>query len=88
MLPTIFPRDILSLGYNSMRPCYCQFHLYTRSTLESEMCHDFLVVRNMAKLSAKFLLGASTAIEKVELLLYFVSFAKTTVRIRLKIDSL
>ena len=51
--------------------CNCQCHLYSQSTLLSEMYDDFLVVRNYGKLSAKFLLGTSTVIEKVGLLSYF-----------------
>ena len=51
-----------------MLPCNFQFHLYTRSTLKSEMYDDLLVVKNYGKLSDRFLLCTSTVIEKVELL--------------------
>ena len=42
--------------------------------------------KNYGKLSAKFLLGTSTVIEKVELLSYFLFLARTTARILLKIS--
>ena len=57
--------------FGFMLSCNCQCHLYSQSTLLSEMYDDFLVVRNYGKLSAKFLLGTSTVIEKVGLLSYF-----------------
>ena len=47
------------------------------------MYDDFLVVRCCSKLSAKFLLGTSAAIEKVGLLSYFWFLARTTIRIAL-----
>ena len=46
--------------------CNFQFHLYNWSTLKSEM-YDLFVARNYCKLSAKFLSGTSTVIEKVGL---------------------
>ena len=47
------------------------------------MYDDFLVVRKYGKLSAKFLSGTSTVIEKVELLSHFLCLARTTIRILL-----
>ena len=58
--------------YNFMLSYYFQFHLYNRSTLKSEMYGEFLVMSNHGKLSAQFLLGTSTIIEKVGLLSYFL----------------
>ena len=48
------------------------------------MSDAFLVIRNYGKLSAKFLLGTSTVIEKVGFLSYFFFLSQTTIRIRLK----
>ena len=39
--------------------------------VHTSMYDDFVVVRNYGKLSAKFLSGTSTVIEKAELLSYF-----------------
>ena len=58
-------------GYNFMLPCSSQFYLHNQWTLKSEMYDDFLEVRDYGKLSAKFILGTSTVIEKVGLLSYF-----------------
>ena len=70
-------------GYSSMSPYNFQLHLYNRSKLKLEMYDAFSIVREYGKSSAKFLLGTTKVIERVELLWHFLFLAQTTIRIRL-----
>ena len=77
--------NAVSVQYHATLQFSISFTQMNRSTLKSDMNDGFLVVRNYGKLSAKFLLGTSTVIEKVGFLSYFLFLARTTIGIRLNI---